>query len=348
MPAPFIDRLRRLATLHNAMATAYADGLRGIPTTDLLAELDCQRKALYDHAEELRALGAPLGYSDSEHLWSYAQAWNFPVPIVETLSGSVGIRLSLDFLLDPAMERDLEGRIAIDPALKRTASATLPRLTGIFAPKLLGPLARALKERRSIRFQYRKPSEQDFSPREVDPLELFEWNGMPYLQARDPNSPRQPFKRYALSRMDRLEVLDHTFRAPPRRQIPSCLGAFCGEVFDAVVVADPDHAPYVRERRWHPSQKTRELHRGAVEFKLPFGDFGEAARWILGQGPGFAPIGPAPLVKKWKEMIRQLAPGSRPHRPQGDADLRREPPKSDGGSKGGLMIRRAAHGHRPV
>ena len=306
MPAPFIDRLRRLAALHNAMATAHAEGLRGIATVDLLEDLDCRRKALYDHVEELRGLGAPLGYSDSEHLWSYAQAWNFPVPIVETLSGSVGIRLSLDFLLDPALERDLEGRIAIDPALKRTAGATLPRLTGIFAPKLLGPLARALKERRSIRFLYRKPSEKDSSPREVDPLELFEWNGMPYLQARDPRSPERPFKRYALSRMDRLEILDRTFRVPPRKQIPSCLGAFCGEVFDAVVVADPEHAPYVRERRWHPSQKSRELPRGAVEFKLPFGDFGEAARWILGQGPGFKPIAPKGLVDDWRRQVRAL------------------------------------------
>jgi hypothetical protein len=155
MPAPFIDRLRRLAALHNAMATAHAEGQRGIATSELLEELDCKRKALYDHAEELRASGAPLDYSETEHLWRYDRVWNFPVPIVETLSGSVGIRLSLDFLLDPALERDLEGRIAIDPALRRPPGATLPRLTGIFSAKLLGPLARALKERRPIRFLYR-------------------------------------------------------------------------------------------------------------------------------------------------------------------------------------------------
>jgi predicted DNA-binding transcriptional regulator YafY len=77
-------------------------------------------------------------------------------------------------------------------------------------------------------------------------------------------------------------------------------------VFDAVVVADPEHAPYVRERRWHPSQKTRELPRGAVEFKLPFGDFGEAARWILGQGPGFKPIAPKGLVEDWRRQVRAL------------------------------------------
>jgi len=118
----------------------------------------------------------------------------------------------LDFLLDPALERDLQGRIAIDPALKGAASATLPRMTGLFSSALLGPLARALKERRVVRFAYQKPSEAIGHEREVEPLELFEWDGMPYLQARDPSDRAAPFKRYALSRMEKLVVLDDTFR----------------------------------------------------------------------------------------------------------------------------------------
>lgn len=306
MPAPLLERFQRLATFHNALALAHADGKRGVETADLLAEMDCERGVLYRLAEDLRGFGAPLEYLDAEHLWTYRQTWNLPFPIVETLQGSVGIRMALDFLLDPVLEKGLRGRLAVDRQLRKSSSATLPRMTGILSsPLLLGKLARALKERRLVRFVYRKPNETSPRTREVEPLELFEWDGMPYLQARDPKSP-VAFKRYALSRMANLEVLDAPFRPPPRKSIPSCLGAFLKEPFTARVHADPAHAPYVRERRWHPRQVVRERKDGAVEFELPFGDTGEAARWILGRGPGFAPVGPPALVQAWKAMVRML------------------------------------------
>lgn len=307
MPAPLHDRLQRLATLHNTLATAHAEGRNGLESAEVLQEMGCERKALYRLAEDLRELGAPLEYSETTHVWHYRHTWNFPMPMVETLQGPVGIRLALDFLLDPTLERDLQGRIAIDPEIKRSAGATLPRLTGKFATQMLGPLARALRERRVVRFSYRKPSESSGKTRLAHPLELFEWDGMPYLQARDPDDLLSPIKRFALSRIDRLEVLEETFKSPPKRQIPSCLGAFCATVFDATIRADPPHAPYVRERQWHPKQKTRENADGSIEFTLPFGDYGEASRWILGRGPGFRPLAPERLVEAWKKAIRELA-----------------------------------------
>ena len=305
MPAPLLQRLQRLAAFHNALATAHAESRRGVETSTLLAEMGVERGTLYRLAEDLRAFGAPLVYVDDEHLWRYERTWNLPFSAIETLQGAVGARMALDFLLDPELEKGLQGRIALEPVLRRSSSS-LPRLTGRFAQDLLGKLARALKERRRVRFSYRKPHESEGRMREVDPLELFEWDGMPYLQARDATSA-VPFKRYALSRMDRLEVLDETFRPPPRKQIPSCLGAFLKEPFTARIHADPAHAPYVRERRWHPSQTTTERRDGSVEFTLPFGDPGEASRWILGRGPGFAPLAPAALVREWKSMVRTLA-----------------------------------------
>ena len=288
------------------MATSHAEGRYGLPTADLLADMDCNRKTLYTFAQELRGLGAPLEYSEADHLWSYRHTWNFPVQLIETLQGPVGVRLSLDFLLDPALERDLIGRLAIDPALKGSARATLPRITARLSSQLLGPLSRALKERRLVRFEYQKPSENTAHWREVEPLDLFEWDGMPYLQARDPKDPMAPFKRFAMSRMDKLTVLESTFKAPTKRQIPSCLGAYCKTVFNAVVVADSPSAPYVRERKWHPAQKVRERPNGGVEFTLAFGDFSEAARWVLGRGPGFRPVAPEGLVVAWKEAIKEL------------------------------------------
>jgi hypothetical protein len=305
MPSPLLDRLERLARLHNVLAEDRAQGGHGLPVGILLEEMRCERKPLYRLVEELRELDAPIQYVDDLHVWRYGHTWNFPVRFVWTVDGAVGMRLSMDCLLDPNLARGLQGIVAIDPDLN-SGKATLPRLTGRFSPDLLGPLARAIKERRRMEFAYRKPREKKAHRRLIEPLEIFEWNGMPYLQGREVGDEAISFKRFALSRLVDLEVSETRFKLPSRTAVPSCLGAFCGTPFTAEIEADPEHAPYVRERQWHPKQKISSMSDGSVRFTLPFGDHEEAARWLLGQGPGFRPVSPAPFVKAWKSAIAAL------------------------------------------
>lgn len=311
MPSPLTERFTRMAMLHNLLAKARAEGAEGVSTPTILDVLDCERKALYRYAEDLRALEAPVEYDEKRRLWSYLATWNPPEPWLWTVDGPAGVRMALDFLLDPVLEHDLKDVVAIESALGGRTSQTLPRLTALFDRRVLGSLATALRERRALRFTYHKTRGLGEAERVVHPLELFEWNGMPYLQAWDPSEPRRPFKRFALSRMSDVEVLATRFRPPPKRDQPSCLGAFCGEIFTAVVRADAEQADFVRERRWHPAQKVRELRDGSLEFTLPFGAPDEAARWILGQGPGFRPVAPAQLVRAWSDMVSALAAQTR-------------------------------------
>jgi len=308
MPSPLSDRFTRLAVLHNLLAKARAEGADGVDSQTIQDAARCERKAVYRYVDDLRALDAPIAYDDKTHLWSYHSVWNPPEPWLWTVGGPAGVRMALDFLLDPVLEHDLKDVLIVEPELGGgRVSQTLPRLTASFDRTLLGAIATSLRERRVLRFDYRKPGAVEATERIVHPLEMFEWNGMPYLQAFDPSDRRSPYKRFALARMEGAEVLANRFRAPARRDRPSCLGAFCGEVFVAVIRAEADQAAYVRERRWHPDQKIRELRGGAVEFDLPFGEPGEAARWILGQGPGFRPVSPAPLVRAWTDMVKALA-----------------------------------------
>lgn len=307
MPSPLSERFTRLATIHNLLAKARAEGAEGISSAAIQDALQCERKAVYRYMEDLRALDAPLDYHEARHLWSYGSTWNPPEPWLWTVGGPAGVRMALDFLLDPVLEHDLKDVIIVEPSLGSRASQTLPRLTASFERGILGSIATSLRERRVLAFGYRKPNAAEAPVRQVHPLELFEWNGMPYLQAFEPADPRRPYKRFALSRMVAAQVLPARFRPPPKKDRPTCLGAFCGEVFQAVVRAEAAQADFVRERRWHPDQKLRELRGGAVEFVLPFGDPDEAARWILGQGPGFRPVAPVPLVRSWTTMVRELS-----------------------------------------
>ena len=307
MPASLPDRISRLVALHNTLLVAWSEAGEHPRIADILEAMGCERKTLYKCAEELRRMGAPIEYDRKRFTWRYTDAWSFPLQVVEPVTGAFGIRLAMDFLLDPELKDGLKNRLALDPILRMPGSTTLARLTGIFPKMYLGRLSLAIRERRLVRFDYRKPGESSSSERIVEPVDLFEWNGMPYLQAREPAKHPERIKRFTLSRMHELEILERRFKRTPRKQIPSCLGAFSGDVFEAVFLADRAHAPYVRERRWHPSQRTRELPDGSVEFTLPFGDPGEAARWILGHGPGYRPVAPPELVDAWKRSIQELS-----------------------------------------
>lgn len=307
MPASLPDRISRIVALHNTLLVAWSEASDNPRIADILTSMGCERKTLYKCAEELRRMGAPIEYDRKRFTWRYTDAWSFPLQVVEPVTGAFGIRLAMDFLLDPELKNGLEDRLALDPMLRTSGNTTLARLTGIFPKMYLGRLSLAIRERRLVRIDYRKPGESTSSVRVVEPIDLFEWNGMPYLQAREPARHPDKIKRFTLSRMHDLELLPDRFKRTPKKQIPSCLGAFSGEVFDAVFQTDSVHAPYVRERKWHPSQRTRELSDGGIEFVLPFGDPGEASRWILGHGPGFRPVAPPQLVARWKTDLQELS-----------------------------------------
>lgn len=315
MPSPLSERLSRLATLHNVLSQTLAQGLPGRETDDIQEAMGCERKALYRHAQDLRELGAPVHYDEGLRLWSYTRTWNPPVPWTWTVDGALALRLSMDYLLDPQLEYDLREVVAAPSNLNaRATSQTLPRLTAKFPRSLLPHLSMAIRERRMLRFEYLKPS-GDSSLREVCPHSVFEWNGMPYLQATETSmgtsksggASSTSVKRFAFARISHPRVLDATFKPPARSKQPTCLGAFCAEIFTAELLAGPGQATFVRERQWHPAQTQKELDDGSIVFGLPFGDYDEAARWIVGLGPGIKPIGPKPLLGAWRKMVRQLA-----------------------------------------
>ncbi len=314
MPSPLSERLSRLAILHNLLSQAHAHGLAGVSVEEILEAMGCERKALYRHAQDLREMGALVEYDEAFHLWRYSQTWNPPHPWTWTVEGALALRLSMDFLLDPQLEYDLKDLVGVPSELHvRSGSQTLPRLTGKFSRSILSQLSLAIREHRLLQFEYRKANGET-SLREVRPHSVFEWNGMPYLQATETSKDRLPksgedssTKRFAFSRISKPIALDETFRPSRSKKLPTCLGAFCGEIFQAELVAEASQAAYVMERQWHPDQQTKLLRDGSVHFTLPFGDYDEAARWVISHGPGFKAVGPKLLVGAWRKMVRQLA-----------------------------------------
>lgn len=307
MPAPLSDRIHRLLSLHNAMSLARSESGAGVETSRLLGVLDCERKALYAHAQELRDLGAPLAYSGEDHLWSYTETWNFPVGTRETIQGPAGTRLALRFLADPGLAADLRDRISPEPPHRKTDSVSLDHVSATVPSRTVAILARALRDRRVVRFRHVEPETGAKTIHELEPVEIIPWDGRLLLHGRDRHDPKQAFRRVPLDAIEQLEATDETSKAVAKNRIPAHLGMAPGPAFPARFRVDAKQANLARKRLWHPDQTLRELRDGSVEMSLPFGDPREAAIWLLGRGPGFKPTGPDAFVAAWKQVLQDIS-----------------------------------------
>ena len=65
-------------------------------------------------------------------------------------------------------------------------------------------------------------------------------------------------------------------------------------------------ADYIREKRWHPSQKLRERRDGGVEVQLKLTSLGEVERWILGWGGHARVIQPPELLERVRAAAREI------------------------------------------
>ena len=57
-------------------------------------------------------------------------------------------------------------------------------------------------------------------------------------------------------------------------------------------------ADYIREKKWHPSQKLRELKDGELEMTLTLSSLVEVRRWILNWGRDARAVAPRELVEE--------------------------------------------------
>ncbi len=85
-------------------------------------------------------------------------------------------------------------------------------------------------------------------------------------------------------------------------------GVHSGKDSHAVAIRfDPLVADYIREKRWHPSQKIRELPDGGLELRLRLSSLGEIQRWILSWGGSAVALSPPALVTSIRQAARTLA-----------------------------------------
>ncbi len=170
-------------------------------------------------------------------------------------------------------------------------------------------LAKATAQKKQLTITYRKPGQTKPDERVIDPYHLANINGEWFLFAYD--HLRKDIRTFVPTRIEALRATGKVFVRPQKfsmeRTLRDSFGVHSGKkTYDVVVRFSAAAAPYIREKRWHPSQELRELKKGEVEMRLRLSSLGEIERWILGWGGAAVAVRPAELVQSIRRAAGEI------------------------------------------
>mgnify|MGYP003350206401 CR=1 FL=1 len=169
----------------------------------------------------------------------------------------------------------------------------------------------ALLKRRRIDMRYFTRGKGSESQRVVSPQRLTFYRNTWYLDAWCHRS--EGLRRFALDAVVELRVLDDE-RAKDvslktvQAELDGGYGIFSGKALQTARLRfDAQAAQWVGHEEWHPDQQLTPLADGGLEMRLPYADATELVMDILRHGPNVQVLGPAALVRRVAEALRQAA-----------------------------------------
>ena len=171
-------------------------------------------------------------------------------------------------------------------------------------------LAQATARREQVVLAYRKPGRQEAERRTVDPYHLANINGEWFLFGFD--YLRRDIRTFVPARIKSVEKTGKRFVRPPKfsldQRLRNSFGVHSGRgEFEIRIQFDEFVADYIREKKWHPSQRLRELDEGGVELRLKLSSLVEIQRWILAWGGNAVVIHPPELAASVRQAAKRIA-----------------------------------------
>lgn len=296
------------------------------PTATLLArQLEVSTKTIQRDLDFMRdRMGLPIQFDAQRQGWVYTEPVD-SFPSLQISEGELFALLVAEKALQQYRGTPFEPRLVsalrkLARSLPDTVSLHLAdwqhavsfRTTAepIVNVPVMESLADAIQHRRQVRLLYRKPGARAAEARVVDPCHLANVNGDWYLFAFD--HLRQDIRKFVPARIQSVEPTGVTFPRKTQfvleKQLRDSFGIHSREGDFAVVLRfEEGVADYIREKRWHPSQKLEELPEGGVELRLRLGSLVEVERWILGWGGRARVLAPPELVGSMRTAAARLA-----------------------------------------
>ncbi len=182
--------------------------------------------------------------------------------------------------------------------------------------EIFDTLSKAVAQRQQLKLVYRKPGRPQPEERLVNPYHLANINSEWFLFAWD--HARRDIRTFVPARIQSVFLTGGAFERPKNfsleKRLRDSFGVHSAEgQFDVVIRFNLTVADYVREKKWHASQKLKELKDGGVELQMQLSSLVEVQRWILGWGGNAVAVKPAELAKSVREAATKILQQQKPY-----------------------------------
>jgi predicted DNA-binding transcriptional regulator YafY len=320
--------LERMLRIHQALqAGEYLTSL------ELAGQLEVCDKSIRRDIEFMRErLNLPIAFDRLRHGYCYTEeVTSFPsLQISEgELVALVVAEKALQQYRGTSFEKPLLSAVQkMRESLPETISMDLhdiqqtisfrTRAEPILELELFDQLAKATAGRHQLRLAYRKPGQQQPETRVIDPYHLANINGEWFLFAYD--HLRKDMRTFVPARIKSLARTGKKFARSRKfsleQRLRSSFGVHSGEgQYDVAIRFAPSVADYIREKKWHDSQRLQDLKDGGVQLRMRLSSLAEVQRWILSWSGDATVVAPQELVEGVRRAAKSiLASASQPAR----------------------------------
>lgn len=178
-------------------------------------------------------------------------------------------------------------------------------------PQIWMELLTACNQSQQVWLRYYSPQANKTSERTVDPYALDIYRASnPYLWGYC--HLRQELRQFRIDRIQSLQVLATQFTPDPQFNLKDILKHSFqyeggGKPVPVKIWFDASTAPYITERRWHPSQVIKNHPDGSITLHLEVSGLRDVKRWLLGYGRGAIAQSPPELVAMLEQETAIMA-----------------------------------------
>jgi predicted DNA-binding transcriptional regulator YafY len=301
--------LERMLRIHQAVQSGK------FPNASSLAqEIEVATKTIHRDIEFMRdRMNLPIQFNVARNGYFYdGEVSAFPtLQITEgELFALVVAEKALQQYRGTSFERPLLSAIKkMEQSLPDTISLNLEPILDL---KIFDTLARAVAQRQQLELDYRKPGAGKAEARIVDPYHLANINGEWFLFAFD--HARADIRKFVPARIRGIQPTGKTFERSKKfsleKELRDSFGVHSGEgEFDVAIRFSARAADYIREKKWHESQRLQELKNGGVELHLKLSSLIEIERWVLSWGGDAKVLKPRELAEAVWQSAKKIMGG---------------------------------------
>jgi len=262
------------------------DSREQLTVNSLMDELEVSQRTTYRYIQTLQIAGYPIVFDRKRNGYAFSEGYSLRRPnlsVEETLAFALAKKLLGNF--GTGMEKSLN---TIEEKIS-AQKTSLPKhiVLSSVSPsteteKYLGTIHKAITNFQKLEIGYDALHSKEKSTRKVDPYYLFFNEGFWYLRAYCNQS--EALRTFALDRITSLKVIDRHFlpkNVLPEDELSASFGTWLdGEPVEVVLRFDEEVKSRVLRKKWHQSQKEKELKDGRLEVRFNVKGLGGIKKWI--------------------------------------------------------------------